>query len=105
VPLRDAGAGDAVYLDPPHAARSRTSRFTAYTAEAWTEADDARVAAAFWALARRGVRVVLSQADTPRMRELLRGAEVETALRRGTVSSKAGGRQAVAEILAAAGPL
>lgn len=104
VALASAVPGDAAYLDPPHATRSRTSSFRGYTACAWTDADDERVAAAFWRLARGGVRVVLSQANTPRMRGLLAGAEIQVVMRRGTISSKADRRQPVAEILAAAGP-
>ncbi|MDM7993510.1 MAG: Dam family site-specific DNA-(adenine-N6)-methyltransferase [Candidatus Fermentibacter sp.] len=112
--VKGAGPGDAVYLDPPHAPRTekRSATFTAYTGRAWSEDDDRRVTRVFWDLARRGARVVMSQADTPRARELLReeggdlweGVHLESVMRPERVSSKGSGRAAVGEILVAAGP-
>lgn len=110
----DAGPGDVAYFDPVHAARDEKRRgatFTGYTGKGWTADDDRRVSAVFWSLARRGVRVVMSQADTPRARELLQqeggelwsSAHVEVVMRPGTVSSKGSGRAAVPELLVAAG--
>ena len=39
--LRDAGPGDLVYIDSPHHPRSATSRFTADTAGAFGDRDQA----------------------------------------------------------------
>lgn len=112
--VADAGPGDVVYLDPPHAARTskRSGTFTSYTDRPWTEEDDGRVTRVFWDLARRGARVVVSQADTERARELLLASEnrrgqwltVEPVSRPERVNSKGSGRASVGEILVAAGP-
>ncbi len=71
--VRDAGPGDFVYFDPPYDPVSRTARFTEYHAGGFDREDQARLAALFRELAERGVWVMLSNADTPFVRELYRG--------------------------------
>lgn len=68
----DARAGDLVYFDPPYAPASPTANFTAYTAGGFG-ADDHRALAGLAArLVERGVYVMLSNADTPFVRQLYR---------------------------------
>lgn len=67
---QDSGPGDAVYFDPPYVPLSRTSSFTAYHREAFGDEEQQRLAAVFARLAKRSVRVVLSNSDTPRTRAL-----------------------------------
>lgn len=68
--LRNAGTGDWVYLDPPYSPASKTANFVGYTAGGFhaeqqkTLRDEAEAASA------RGVFILLSNADTPEVREL-----------------------------------
>jgi DNA adenine methylase len=55
-----AGKGDAIYFDPPYIPVSKTSSFTGYTADGFTQEDHERLAALFEKLGDRGARVVLT---------------------------------------------
>ncbi|MBN1335920.1 MAG: Dam family site-specific DNA-(adenine-N6)-methyltransferase [Deltaproteobacteria bacterium] len=67
-----AEAGDVVYFDPPYVPRSATSSFTSYTEGCFGPEDQVRLRDVALALADRGVRVVLSNHDTPGVRDLYR---------------------------------
>jgi DNA adenine methylase len=68
--LGRAHEGDVVYFDPPYAPTSATSKFANYTANGFGKSDHARMAKVATALKARGVRVVISNSDTPLVREL-----------------------------------
>lgn len=95
------GQGDFVYLDPPYQPISKTSNFVGYTQQSFSKADQDRVFSFFSDADRRGARVMLSNSDTPEIREMYEGAgfvvETVSALRR--VNSKSDGRAGVSEIL------
>lgn len=61
---------DFVYLDPPYHPTSKTSSFTDYTATGFSENDQRELAIVFSKLAKRGCYVLLSNSDTPLIREL-----------------------------------
>lgn len=67
-----AQRGDLVYLDPPYHPRTKTS-FTAYTASPFGQAEQERLAKLVDSLDKRGVHVVLSNSDTPLIRDLYAG--------------------------------
>ncbi|MEW5982735.1 MAG: Dam family site-specific DNA-(adenine-N6)-methyltransferase [Acidobacteriota bacterium] len=69
VPAR-ARPGDFVYLDPPYAPLSTTSRFTSYTAGQFSSEDQIRLQAVVIELARRGCHVLLSNSVAPEVRGL-----------------------------------
>jgi DNA adenine methylase len=69
----ELGRGDFVYLDPPYVPVSRTASFTAYAKDGFTPRDQERLAAELRALKRRGVKAMLSNADTEATRELYDG--------------------------------
>jgi len=94
-----AAAGDFVYLDPPYDPVSATSSFASYTADGFTWDDQKRLARACIALNRRGVRFLLSNSATERVRELYRGFEQRTVRAPRFINSKAGSRGRVAELL------
>jgi DNA adenine methylase len=73
--LQRAEPGEFVYLDPPYDPVSETASFTSYTRNAFTWADQERLAAECAALDRRGVRFLLSNSATARVRALYRGFE------------------------------
>lgn len=99
----DCGAGDLVYLDPPYDPLSRTSQFTSYTRDGFHRPEQERLAKAFESSAARGAVVILSNSDTPLIRELYTSLspaptidEVEVPR---SINSKAGGRGKVKELL------
>jgi len=65
-----AKKGDVVYLDPPYPPLNGTSYFTHYTKERFGERDQQEVASTANMLRARGCCVVLTNADTPLIREL-----------------------------------
>jgi DNA adenine methylase len=75
VPLRDAGAGDFVYLDPPYAPLSRTASFAQYTAGGFSAFDQARLQHAVIAACRRGAHVVQSNSSAKEIVELYTSRE------------------------------
>ena len=96
--LRGARAGDFVYFDPPY-----DGTFTSYTAGAFGPDEQCELAAVVRRLIRRGVRVMLSNADTPRVRELYAGLWIDVVQRPGTVSCAGARRQAVDEVIVCGG--
>lgn len=100
---QEARRGDLVYLDPPYDPVSPTASFTAYTAAGFGRAEQERLATLFRALARRGVHVVLSNSDTPFIRELYRDFCVEQVFARRAINRRAEGRGPVPELLITVG--
>jgi DNA adenine methylase len=94
-----AGPGDFVYLDPPYDPVSATSSFASYTADGFTWDDQKRLARACIALNRRGVRFLLSNSATDRVRELYRGFEQRLVRAPRFINSKAESRGRVDELL------
>jgi len=94
-----AQAGDLVYFDPPYVPLNTTSSFTSYTRENFTLDDQKRLAETFRELAARGVKVSLSNSDTPIVRELYKGFEQHVIMAPRAINSKADRRQKVSELL------
>jgi len=97
--LQRTAPGDFVYLDPPYDPVSATASFTSYTAGSFGWEDQKRLAAECAALNRRGVRFLLSNSATPRIRELYKSFEMRTVKAPRNISCKGGGRAAVDELL------
>jgi DNA adenine methylase len=94
-----AKRGDAVYFDPPYVPVSETANFTAYTAGGFGPDDQARLRDVAKRLDERGVHVLLSNADTPLVRELYKGFRIESVQAPRRVNSKGGKRGNVGELL------
>lgn len=94
-----AQPGDTAYFDPPYVPVSATADFTAYTKEKFGPNEQKALRDLALRLKNKGVHVVLSNSDTPLVRELYAGWELKEIMRSGTISSKAEGRQAVRELL------
>ena len=75
--LESAAAGDFVYFDPPYQPVTRTSRFTQYTAEAFNESHQERLKDVVRILDNRGCLVMLSNSDTPLVRDLYKGFDIQ----------------------------
>jgi DNA adenine methylase len=97
--VADAEKGDAIFFDPPYLPLTETANFTAYAGE-FGLAEQERLAALCFDLARRGVRVVLTNHDVPVARRLYAGASkiIEIEARR-TISAKAASRGVAKELL------
>jgi len=94
-----AKPGDFVYFDPPYVPLSATSSFTAYSKGGFGEDSQRRLAGVFAELARRGVKVLLSNSETPLVRDLYKGFRIETVYATRLVNSRADRRGKVAEVL------
>ncbi len=94
-----AKPGDFVYFDPPYVPLSSTANFTSYDRAGFGPDDQRQLRDVFAELGRRGVRAMLSNSDTPFVRELYAGFHVEQVLAARAVNSKASGRGKVAEVL------
>jgi DNA adenine methylase len=61
---------DFIYLDPPYDPISTTAKFTGYTKCGFTDKDQRDLSQIFLKLTDRGCKVLLSNSDTPFIREL-----------------------------------
>lgn len=96
--IRDASAGDFVYFDPPYDAA-----FTGYTAGKFGDALQAAVAFEVRKLVERGVAVMVSNADTPRVRALYAGLRIDTVRAPRAINRDGKGRGLVNEVIVTAG--
>lgn len=86
--LREPAAGDFVYLDPPYLPVSDTSKFHGYTEKRFRRPDLAELAQLCNQLTGRGVYWVLSNRDTPLVRELFRDAKIVALTTRRSVAAQ-----------------
>ncbi|MFZ5631276.1 MAG: DNA adenine methylase [Bacillota bacterium] len=99
--LDNARPGDFVYFDPPYFPLNRTANFTDFTDQSFDARDHERLARAFDQLARRGCLVMLSNSDTPFVRELYeqyRGGIIPLKANR-SINSRGDKRGPVGELL------
>jgi DNA adenine methylase len=75
--VRDAARGDFVYFDPPYDPVTTTANFTSYTADAFGADDQRALAETARTLVGRGCRVMLSNSDTPFIRSLYKGFQID----------------------------
>jgi DNA adenine methylase len=94
-----AKKGDFVYFDPPYHPRSTTSYFTAYTRESFGQADQRELAEVYRALDKKGCLLMLSNSDTPLIRELYRDFEIREVSARRNINSKAERRGPICELV------
>jgi len=94
-------AGDVVYCDPPYLALSKTASFAAYSAR-FGLAEHERLTELCTAAAERGIRVVLSNHETPEVRALYgaAGALVHGLDVHRSIAARRESRGAVREVLA-----
>lgn len=97
--LDDAERGDFVYIDSPHVPRSKTANFTAYSAGAFDADAQRELADAARRLVRRGVQVVLSNADTPFVRDLYKDFALDRVSCRRAINSDTSKRGDVDELI------
>jgi DNA adenine methylase len=97
--LQHADSQDFVYFDPPYYPISLTSRFTSYSRYSFTAEDQIRLRNTFVALARRGVKVMLSNSDCPFIRDLYQGFTIHTISATRSINSNIQKRGKITEVL------
>ena len=99
--VKSAELGDLVYFDPPYVPVNETSNFTGYTRDGFTYEDQERLRDCAVNLKRRGVHVMLSNADVPIVRQLYAGKEFKTHVvsARRNINSKGSSRGIVGEVI------
>ncbi len=90
---------DFVYFDPPYHPISTTSKFTSYNRYAFTPDDQMRLRDTFVALAKRDVKVMLSNSDCPFIRDLYEGFKIRTIVASRAINSNAEKRGKITEVL------
>ncbi len=98
--MQYAKRGDFVYMDPPYDPVSDTSSFTGYNLNGFDRADPCRLKEVCDTLTTRGVKVLLSNSDTPFIRELYSASEytIRTVQARRNINSVAAKRGKVDEV-------
>jgi DNA adenine methylase len=99
VALSDARPGDLAYLDSPYVPVSKTSNFTGYTEGGFKAEDQVRLRDRALELRRRGVHVVLSNADCETVRELYADFRIERVEARRNINSRGDRRGSVGEVI------
>jgi DNA adenine methylase len=100
--LAQAKKGDFVYLDPPYDPLSATSAFTSYNENGFGREDQEELCRQIQSLTAKGVKVILSNSDTPFIRALYADKsifEVETINVRRAISAQKASRGIITEVL------
>jgi DNA adenine methylase len=96
--LADARQEDFIYLDPPYVPLSPTSSFTRYTKDSFAIEDQYRLAKTVRELTDRGCYILLSNSDTPLVRELYAGYYVDEVYAPRNINSDINGRRRIREL-------
>ena len=97
--LNNAKRGDLVYFDPPYFPISKTSSFTGYTKDSFTEEDQLRLLEAFKELDKRGCFVLLSNSHSDFISELYAEFEPEVVHANRMINCKGDRRGKVKELI------
>lgn len=97
--LAEARSGDFVYFDPPYHPLSPTASFTSYAADDFGPEDQIRLAAVFRRLDAKGVKLMLSNSDTPFIRDLYEGYPIRQVWAPRAINRDASKRKGVPEVV------
>jgi len=101
--LSQLGPGDFAYIDPPYVPVSATASFTSYAKEDFGAEEQRELAAQFIAAADRGARLMLSNSDTPFVRQLYQRFQIHTVQARRAINCDGSKRGEVSEVVITAG--
>jgi DNA adenine methylase len=96
---REVKAGDFIYLDPPYQPVSKYSDFKRYTSSQFYEKDQKDLAGSIRRLVDLGCHVLVSNSDTPLIREFYKEFEIVNVLARRNINKNGHGRGVVGEVL------
>lgn len=97
--VKDVGAGDFVYFDPPYIPLSETSSFTSYTHEGFSYEDHVRLRDTFKKLDEKGAYVMLSNSSSPLVEELYKDYNIHKVSATRTNGAKSSSRGKIDEII------
>ena len=97
--LGKAKKGDFVYFDPPYYPLTETSKFTGYDRGGFTKDDQRELRDTFSELSERGVQVMLSNSDTPPVRELYDSFRIDRVDANRPINCKGDRRGKVSELV------
>jgi DNA adenine methylase len=101
--VEDAKRGDFIYFDPPYDPVTTTSNFTSYTNQTFGPEQQQELADTARKLVAKGCKVMLSNSDTPYIRQIYKGFTVDRVMVSRAINSNAAKRGEVAEVIATAG--
>ena len=93
-------ACDVVYFDPPYVPASDTANFTSYATDGFTYNQQIQLAQLAESLAAKGIRVIVSNHDTPVTQELYKNAIIYPIQVTRTISAKSSSRKKASELIA-----
>ncbi|WP_432833894.1 DNA adenine methylase [Dactylosporangium sp. CA-092794] len=93
--LREAGAGDWVFLDPPYLPEGGFADFKRYTPGQFRDTDHERLAAEMHAASARGVLLTLTNSDTEATRRIYAGFRTTRMATRRDINLRAAARASV----------
>ena len=99
-----ANAGDVFYCDPPYVALSKTANFTSYSHNRFGMAEQVALAQEAERLTGQGVVVLISNHNTPAIKQLYARARIRHFKVRRTISCLGKKRGKAAEVLAIFSP-
>ncbi|MHB8360471.1 MAG: DNA adenine methylase [Thermoplasmataceae archaeon] len=97
--MLDVQENDLVYLDPPYHPLSDTSFFTSYNASGFGEEEQKRLFSTFKAIDSRGALIILSNSDSPFIRELYSEFNVKNVEAFRYINSDKTGRKGTSELI------
>lgn len=97
--VADAERGDFLYFDPPYVPLTPTANFTSYTEDGFGRAQQVELADTARALWARGCHVMLSNSDTPLVRELYAGFKIDQVKCGRAINANASKRGQVDELI------
>lgn len=97
--VKHAKRGDFVYLDPPYHPTNVSSSFTAYSKDGFTAQDQEELHDLFVELDRRGCFVMLSNSNTPLIRDLYRCFTQESISAARAINAQGAKRGKISELI------
>jgi len=97
--LVKAKTTDFIYFDPPYQPLNKTSSFTSYTSGGFGEKEQRQLAELYRELSNRGCFVMLSNSDTPLIRELYKDFTINEIQASRAINSNGTGRGKITELL------
>lgn len=98
--IEQADVGDVLYCDPPYLSSENGDSFTAYRGDGFSLNDHLGLLEAALRAVRRGVKVAISNHDTPQTRELYRGWRLTPVAVRRSIGAQVSSRRIVKELIA-----
>jgi DNA adenine methylase len=90
---------DFIYFDPPYHPLNKTSSFTSYTSDRFGEEEQKHLSCVYTELANRGCFVMMSNSDTPLIRNLYKDFNIKEIQASRAINSKSEGRGKITELL------